>query len=180
MKEKLIRILKIYGGIILIINLSFWLLVGIKFSPVETLYDDGLVLKIKPFNYAMVFAHGNYKWNLTISNCTNSNETYFNRTDHYHFMTLDGESYKTKDFVEALKAEGYNHVWGSWCNSGNEEYMIKYENGTEIEWYDWVSRNEYPGMTTPVFLGFAVVRIPGDYIMERTNEIIDQVRYAIT
>lgn len=55
--KKLIWTAIIYCSTILIINLSFWLLVGIEFSPVDTLYDDGMVLKIEPFSYAMVFAH---------------------------------------------------------------------------------------------------------------------------
>lgn len=178
--KKLIWTAIIYCSTILIINLSFWLLVGIEFSPVDTLYDDGMVLKIEPFSYAMVFAHGNYKYDKIRYNCTDSNKTCINLTDHYHFMTLDGEKYKTKDFVNSLKADGYDHVWGSWCNSGNFDYMIKYENGTEIEWYDWVSRNEFPGVTTPVFLGFTVVQLPGGHIIEMIEEMTYQVRYAIT
>jgi hypothetical protein len=74
-------------------------------------------------------------------------------------MRLGGTQYSTLDYVEDLRDEGYGHVCGSWCETGNHLYVVRHANGTEVPWQDWVSRNERPGMTIPVFLGAGFVRI---------------------
>ena len=148
--KKLIKYISIYVVLIVIINLSFWGLVGMKFSPVEDVYDNGFVIKIKPLNYAMVFSHGWYKKDCS-ANLTSC--------DHYHTIRLNNDSIATKDLLDDLYSEGYTKVWGSWCNTGNYPYMFKYDNGTEIEWYDWVSISGKKGTTIPIFTGVNFIRI---------------------
>ncbi len=152
--KTIFKILLIYLALVVIGNISFWFLVGLEFEPIGNLYEKGLIIKIKPLGYAMVFAHGSY-----------GNYSDIFRDDgiiQAHAMFYNGEVYITKDFLDRLKEEGYDKIWGSWCYTGNHEYMIKYSNGTEVEWYDWVSRNEKKGRTIPVFTGFNLIRLAWD------------------
>ncbi len=58
--NKILKITLIVIGIIILINILFWLLVWIKFQPIYDLYDNGIIIRLKPLHYAMVFAHGFY------------------------------------------------------------------------------------------------------------------------
>jgi len=67
-----------------------------------------------------------------------------------HMTKYKGRNYRTIDLLGKYKND---NVWVSMCHTGDSDYMIKYCNGTGIEWYDWVDRNEKPGRTIPIFVG---------------------------
>lgn len=56
-----------YFVFVVAVNLWFWFLVGLDFGPVDDLYSEGLVIKVRPLGFAYVFAHGSYdygwEWN---------------------------------------------------------------------------------------------------------------------
>ncbi len=152
---------------IIMCNLCFWALVGLHFGLVEDLYRDGFVVKLKPLGRAYVFAHGSYDYGWVWNESGNEagiplvrgKGTCWLDAPVYHKTILGGCTYSTLDYVQELKDEGYDHVWGSWCEAGNHPYVVRYANGTEVPWPDYVSRNERPGRTIPVFWGAGFVRI---------------------
>jgi hypothetical protein len=153
---------------VLVVNVGFWVLVGLSFGPVEDLYRSGLVVKLKPFGRAYVFAHGSYdygyevpepvpNWSIDLGPRTWGQSNL--NSPVYHSMDLGDSEYSTLSYVNELREEGYTYVWGSWCRAGDHEFIMRYRNGTEVPWPDWVSRNERPGTTIPVFWGLGFVRI---------------------
>jgi len=148
------KIIIIYLISIVVINLLvFAFFEGI--NPFSESEKSMIILKIKPLNYAMVFAHGRYASYCYPNdlNCTywiNRHTTVLNSTD----------SINTINLLNDLKKEGFERVWLSQCHTGDYPYMtFNSSSGERIEWYDWVSRNERPGAPYLVFLGFGFIRI---------------------
>ena len=111
------------------------------------LFSDGVIIKVKPLKYAMMFAHGSYGY-------------YLNNTIIAHTTTINSHRVYTQLLLDNLHEEGYETVWLSQCHTGDHEFMI-YDTTTNkgIRWYPWVSRNTKPGITVPIFVGFEVVRL---------------------
>ncbi len=78
---------------------------------------------------------------------------------YLHVTGYQNEAIATLSFVENLHREGYTKVWGTWCQSGNHDFIYRLPQGEEIPWPDYVSRNTKPGKTIPVFLGAGFVRV---------------------
>lgn len=139
---------------ILSINLGFWLLVGMKFEPVDEIYQQGFIIEAKP--YAWAFVHGRY---VTVYDNVN-NTMIYRGTNHY--TTYHNKSMPTIGFLDQLYEQGYTHVWGTWCMAGDSPYVYEYYyNKTysrKYPWPDWVSRNEKPGLTLPIFYGVGFYR----------------------
>ena len=95
-------------------------------------FIDDIVVKIPIIHSAFAFVHGGYDYDEDLKANT-------------HFTIYKHQKIPTIDFVEALKFEGYDYVWGTWCGSGDHDYIIMYDDGEQIMWPDWVSRNEKPG-----------------------------------
>lgn len=149
--QKSIKYLLVYTISIVIINILFYGIVGMRFDAIDEIYYNGIIVKINPIGYAMVFAHGDYHKTCVDMHCT--------KYDHYHATYSRDGSVPTKDLLDRLYKEGYTQVWGSWCNTGNYPYMFKYGNGTEVKWYDWVSISGKNGTTIPIFTGVSFIRV---------------------
>ena len=147
MKKKFIAI---YLIAILIINLSF------------LLFNEGVVIGIKPLNYAMVFAHGVYDRKcVEILEKDSYNRTICKNFMQYHKTRVYNRTMPTFELLDNLHSKGYTRVWLSQCQTGDNNYLAYYSNGTGIYWYeyDWVSRNENKGNTIPIFIGFGFIRV---------------------
>ncbi len=131
--------------ILAIINMTMWSLLAFTWSPLADVYNDGLTIKIKPLKTVMVFAHGHYGE--------------LPDGGFGHMTSYEDIEMPTIYLASELKSEGYNYIWGSWCHSGDYDYIYRFEDGEEIPWPEWVSRNEKPGKTIPVFVGFGFVRL---------------------
>lgn len=140
-----------YTIIIFVINLLFWVLVGVSFGPVERLYKNGLLVEL-PGDRLLVFAHG-------------YNEYYPSGDGqrYIHMTQLAGTEIPTAVFLRETRLEGYKWVWLSQCHTGDEDYLVQWSGNLMIEWPEWVSRNERPGLTVPVFLGPGIYRYSYGY-----------------
>lgn len=129
-------------------NLLFWALVAARFAPVQTSYTDGRVIWLG--RHVMVFGHG-----------------YWERGDgywqHHTYTKLeDGTLYDgpTLGLIAKLREEGAQSIWGSWCYSGNYPYIRKdLVTGKTTPWPANTSYNRTPGITIPIWLGAAFVRL---------------------
>ena len=146
---------KVLGRIVLVIVLLNAVAYAYTLGFNPPIYREGRIIKFKPLGYAMVFAHGNYGKYL-----------YENTTYHCHATSLGGHNYCTKYLLDELWLEGYDKVWLSQCHTGDSKYMYwesedwwGLETTYREEWYDWVSRNEDPGKTWPIFIGVGMVRV---------------------
>ena len=153
-KERYGTLIVVAVALILFFNLLFGVLLITRFPPAEHLYRNGLIVRIPSLHYAMIFAHGGYI----------SGDRTDNATVTYHAMSYQGERYATLRFVQDLRREEYEYIWGSWCGSGDHEYIgrIEWQDGTiaEFPWPSYVSRNTRPGPTMPVYVGIGFVRLP--------------------
>lgn len=157
------RIIAGYFIAVALINILFWSMVGLRFEPTEEVYRKGIVIRIEPLDYAMVFAHGWYQYSCIdkdVRVVNGSNITVCLNWADYHVTYLNYNLTPTIDILDTLHSEGYDKVWLSQCHTGDNPYMIKYYNGSDdILWYDWVSRKETEGRTIPIFTGFGFARI---------------------
>jgi len=122
------------------------------------LFDKPMIVRLKPLNYVVVLAHGSW-------------DTFrgYNNTYLQCHVTFYGDDtyYCTKELLDQLYVEGYSRVWLGQCHTGDREYMYYNSKdyageiivGQPIEWYDWVSKNEKPGVTTVMWYGFGFVRL---------------------
>lgn len=76
-----------------------------------------------------------------------------------HFTYYSNKSVPTLSLIQSLHNQGYKQIWGTWCQSGNTKYIMKYPNGTEIPWPDNVTRKTKPGITIPIFIGYKFILI---------------------
>jgi len=76
-----------------------------------------------------------------------------------HFTYYSNQSVPTLSLIQSLHEQGYKQIWGTWCQSGNTDYIMKYPNGTEIPWPDNVTRKTKPGNTIPIFIGYKFILI---------------------
>ena len=76
-----------------------------------------------------------------------------------HFTGYSNRSISTLELINQLHDQGYNQIWGTWCHSGDEDYIIKYPNGTEIPWPNNVTRKTKPGITIPLFIGYKFILV---------------------
>ena len=149
MKEKRLfwRILLALAALVLVANVMFWILVGVQFSPVSSRYEGGRIVRLGPV--ALVFGHGDWG---TVDGIES------------HFTTVADRgntiSEPTIQLVERLHQEGARWIWGTWCYSGDHDYVVKdHITGEEIPWPEYVSRNRHLGMTLPVWVGLGFVRL---------------------
>ena len=158
-KEKIKKTIKIifkifvvYIIVILAVNISGWFLLE---YPLNKLNNRGLIIKIKPLSYAVVLAHGHY-------NCMFDNSSQIEGCTH--MTTYKDSTIRTKILLDDLKKDGYNKVWGSWCNTNSDLMEYKLNNNTsydDIIWYDWVTRNQNGyHKTYPFFTGFNFIYLP--------------------
>lgn len=134
--------------LLLAANLLFWALVAARFSPIEQSYLEGRVVWLG--RHVMVFGHG-----------------YWSRDDgfwQHQTMTKLGDGTKydgpTLDLIARLHREGATSVWGSWCYSGDFPYIRKdLVTGRTTPWPSYSSYNRTPGITIPIWLGAAFVRL---------------------
>jgi hypothetical protein len=142
------RVFVALGVTIILSNILFWLLVGFQFSPVKDQYDDGRIVRIG--RIALVFGHGEWIKKDSVEE---------------HFTTAylrEGLEIKrpTLEVVEQLRREGSLWIWGTWCYSGDHNFIRRnVYTGNEVEWPSYVSRNENPGETLPLWLGVGFVRL---------------------
>lgn len=178
--NKLLHILGIAILVILLGNLLFWSALSFKVPFLEDLYDNGLVVKLKP--YAFAFVHGNYlDWAGFCGEYQYEDGTdHFNQTcimysGHTHYTAYNGHLLPTEEFIGDLYRQGYTKIWTTACHTGDHPYMSNYtldreetEDGISVTyigkehytvWPDYVSRNEIPGKTIPVFIGFGFWRV---------------------
>ena len=155
--KKVLKVIGIILGVIVLINVIFWGLGLSGIYPVSRLYYGSVIAKIKPLNYAVVFAHGGYTDYYPI-------REHRTRICRYNF-TMEGRNYcwsePTKDLLENLSNQGYNKVWVSMCGTGDYGFIYKnYTSNKTIYWDDYnVSRNEKKGITMPIFIGFGFIRL---------------------
>ena len=153
----LFKVVSVYLLFVAIVNLAFFGLLGLHYAPVEEVYNNGLVIGIG--DYAVAFVYGYQEYDCNGTQVDDAFKISTEVCSHYHKTHYRNVSMPTIEFVEELHSQGYNKVWGSWCHSGDYPYLIKYANGTSVDWFDWVSRNENKGSTIPVFTGFGFWRL---------------------
>ena len=155
LKINLVEIIRIYLISILLINIFMYLIFFQGIKPFSDSKEKMILIKIKPLKYAMIFAHGNYGSICypSIKNCS------YTTNNHYTFLN-DTKAVPTINILNDLREEGFERVWLSQCMTGNYPYMTFNSSSEErIDWYDWVSRNEIPGKTYPIFTGFGFLRL---------------------
>ena len=129
-------------------NLLFWGLVAADFPPVEGLYKKGRVVWVG--ERAFIFAHG--YWKMSDGYWQHQTIVRMPGGKIYHGPTLR--------LLVWLRKKGAATVWGSWCYTGNYPYIRKdLINGSRVQWPSFASYNKMPGLTIPVWLGSAVVRL---------------------
>jgi len=149
------KIIIIYLVSILLINSIMYLVFFQGIKPFSDSKEKMILIKIKPIKYAMIFAHGNYG---TFCYPSRKNCSYITNK-HYTFLN-NSKGIPTINLLNDLKEEGFERVWLSQCGTGDYPYMtFNSSSGERIDWYPWVSRNERPGNTYPIFLGFGFVRL---------------------
>lgn len=144
----IVGVLKSLALFVAIVNVLFWVLVAAQFAPVNRSYTEGRILWLG--RHVLVFGHG-----------------YWDRSDGYwQHKTItkleDGKSYDgpTLDLIARLHREGARSVWGSWCYSGDFPYIRKdLITGRTTPWPSYASYNRAPGITIPIWLGAAFVRL---------------------
>jgi hypothetical protein len=141
-------------GFVILANVLFWLLVGAKFEPINSIYNKGLIVKLKP--YAFAFVHGKY---ISVYDDINNTLVFRGRS---HYTIYNGQSEPTINFVYNLYNAGYHKIWGTWCQAGDSPHIYEYHyNSTsyvKYKWPSWVSRNGNPGNTLPIFYGVGFYR----------------------
>lgn len=129
-------------------NLLFWGLVQMDVAPVRQLFEKGRVVWVG--RHALLFGHG--YWQLS--------DGYW---QHQTVIRLrDGTVYRgpTLDLLTSLRRRGASGVWGTWCYSGNYPYIRKdLVTGEEEPWPSYASYNRAPGVTIPIWIGTAFVRL---------------------
>jgi len=171
LKKLIHKTLKYYLIVIISINIIIWLLIII--SPMfHDFYEQGFFIKAKP--YAFIHSHGGYvrdcyDYNATLwyegyNFSSNTSEIHgwsesLRLCEEYHEMSLYGYDYITRDFVEGLYGDGYTHIYGTWCEAGDSNFIYRDFNGSVTRWPDYVKRNYVPGGTLPVFWGFGFVLV---------------------
>lgn len=105
-----------------IIILVFFILIIISFVVANTypMKQRGLIIKIKPLHFAMVFAHGGYAniYDLTA-----------------HFTLINYSITPTYFLLKNLKKEGYDKVWISMCQTKKYDFIARYDM-RKIYWGD--------------------------------------------
>lgn len=178
MQRKLTKTIIIIVSAILTINLLFLAAIAMKNNPIYDLYENGLLIKMKP--YAFLFAHGKYVYyapcDRLAEGIQGSMYSYENKTicreGYQHTTSYKGITYSTEAIITEMESDGYTYLWGSWCQSGDHEYVSNYtdyciagncsDERREILWPDWVDRNKEPGITVPLFVGFGLIRFSID------------------
>lgn len=133
-----------------IINCTAWFWAYNDISPISDELQKGFILKFDSINYAVIMAHGDYR---------------FNKDGVYQHTTFyEGELVSTYDLTKELNEgetwiEGYSKIWISMCRQGNHDFIVLYPNGTKIKWPDYIDRVERPGDIYPIFIGGKVWRI---------------------
>lgn len=156
----------------ILLNVLFY--ASIKYNiyqPLTDLYMHGLIIKIKP--YAFAFVHGSFIKETLIRHFDYENNTVYYRGSQ-HITLYNRKLVSTEDFVLSLYLDGYTHIWGTWCHSGDYNYISNYTvevfNYQDkmvtaypreyiVPWPSYVSRNTKPGNTIPIFVGIGFVRI---------------------
>lgn len=140
----------LFISIVLFINTFAYMVFYFPIIPqAHQLYEDGLVVKIPQFHYAMVFAHGSWGGEGSYHDTYLSDDMY----------TPHSQNIPTLDLINELKLEGYNHIWLSQCGTGDSD-IIDYEmiEGTwePIYWdsLEGVSRKKSPGVSFPIWVGW--------------------------
>jgi len=156
--KKFVKIIMIIVLCIFLINITFWSLAILNVSAIKNIYENGIVVKSKLTNTAYAFVHGamNYscdKEALASRKFVSINDV-CNKT---HVTIFKGKIISTEAFVSELHEEGFN-VWGTWCKS-NGDFMASYTNGSKVEWFDWVDRNEETDITFVYFWGLGFARL---------------------
>lgn len=146
MRKVLVRCAVAFTAVVILGNILFWILVGVNFSPVRNEYERGRILRFGPA--VLVFGHGDW---------VEQNSVTYHRT-----IVRDGDStlvLSTLTLVKRLHAEGARWIWGTWCYSGDRPFIARdMVAGRELPWPSYVSRNETPGRTWPIWLGFGFYR----------------------
>lgn len=181
--DRVLDVLSVVLLCILLVNVSAQLLVKFDFPPAQKLYENGIVIRVPLLHRAFVFAHGGYDLRETGNkNFEFTPSGLVMRKDMIwaHYMSLDGTTYRTIDFVRELRDEGYSYVWGSWCQTGDHDFLevnsteyysvdkmdgvLRFDhavNTSVVLWSDvpYVDRNKEPGLTAPIFVGLGVYRL---------------------
>ena len=144
--EATLFFLKVFLAILLINPLIHGLVLGA--NSINELYSSGGIIKFG--NRAWVFAHGSYH-----VDC----ESFQKNCTIYHSTSYKYDNYVTANFLEKLHEEGFDKIWVAMCGTGNHNYSIKYPNGTEIAWKDYVIRNKFKGEIAPIFTGLAFTHL---------------------
>ncbi len=77
---------------------------------------------------------------------------------YFHVTTLKNETILTAKLLDELRGEGYQKIWISLCDQGNNDYLFNY-NGTKIKWGDDISRVTSPGDIYPIYWIFGFYRL---------------------
>lgn len=160
--QRIVVVLACYVCVLLFVNVAFWVLVDLQFPGVVDAYEDGFIFDVGDTAY--VFAHGYYGldcpdgWLGVASLLNLSYEEYIEQCAVEHVSRFGDETMSTLVLVESLRNQGYERVWGSWCEAGDEEWVRMSAPDAQghsemIPWPEYVIRNERPGRTVPVFWG---------------------------
>lgn len=139
------------GSLLLIlagVNVLFWVLVAARFSPIQTSYVEGRTIWLG--RHVMVFGHGYW----------GEEEGYWQH--HTYTKLADGSLFDgpTLNLIKRLQGSGAQTIWGSWCYSGNYPYIRKdLVTGKTTPWPSNTSYNRAPGITIPIWVGAAFVRL---------------------
>ena len=105
MSKKIIKIFLFYLVFIVLVNILFYLLLDLKFEPINELWNNGLIIKIKPLKYAMLFVHGYYDYDCYL------NESFCKY--YQHITKYDNNIIPTINLLNNLNDEGYKKIWGA-------------------------------------------------------------------
>ncbi len=145
--QKLVRALTALVITVVAANVLFWTAVGTDFSPVRERYEAGRIVRLGPV--VLLFAHGSWRT--------------YNGIEEHHSTFEDHDEYISKpttEVVRELRAEGAKWIWGTWCYTGDHNYIRKdMVTGEETPWPKYVSRNKSRGKTLPVWTGLGFYRI---------------------
>lgn len=128
----------------LVIFFMFVIAINLIHGSLALFTKTSLILKVKPLHQAYILAHGGY----------------VNRSagGYYHQSIINGKKYPTVTLLDELRHEGYNYIWISMCEQGDQDYVLDYGNGERYSWGDDVSRVHRPGYVIPIFYGVGVYR----------------------
>lgn len=132
--------------LIIVVNLLFWALIGLKVGPIWDEYERGRIVRVG--SVAFIFGHGEWEIDSTAVEQHITIASY--RGEKIHKPTLD--------VVNSLYADGVRWIWGTWCYAGDQPYIQRdLITGEEIPWPSYVSRSKGAGVVIPVWLviGFA-------------------------